>query len=119
MIIFIFLGMNSFLMFSSVKIHKLILIDNLTYEYNEKVKILDITKDEDNGYLNTEKLGENEYIGEKYRIVYTVKDTTPPLILGSSTKSTTVGNDINLTESFLCGDNYDDEPIKKIEGTNL
>ena len=96
-------------------------IDKLVYEYDSKVFLKDILETDIDGYLDTEKLGKQSInVKDKndktYKIDYEIVDTTPPLILGGSTKTTTVGTKINLVNKYMCGDNYDSKPKCYIEG---
>ncbi len=111
---------------------KIITKDNLSFEYASKVKLYDIVSIEDgeitsdNIYIDTYTLGKNKVLvnyktfnnREKFVAVeYNVVDTTKPLVLISSSYSTTKGNDINLVNKALCADNYDKRPECKIEGS--
>ncbi len=116
MLLFIILGFNNFLTYYKVQKKDLTIISNLSFEYDSTIYLKDITNDDAKGLLNTEKLGENIYIDDKYYIKYNIIDSTKPMILGSNTKTTTVGNDIDLVNKFLCGDNYDNTPKCYIEG---
>ncbi len=110
---------------------KIVLNDNLTFEYASKVRLYDIVSIEDgeitsdNILIDTYTLGKNKVLvnyktsnhREKFEtIVYEVVDTTKPLVLISSSYSTTKGNDINLVDKVLCADNYDKRPDCKVEG---
>lgn len=110
---------------------KIVLNDNLVFEYASKVRLYDIVKVEDgkitsdNLLLDTYNLGKNKIIvnyktynnREKYQVIeYEVVDTTKPLVLISSSYSTTKGNNINLVNKALCADNYDKRPDCRIEG---
>ena len=92
----------------------------LTYEFDKKVTLKSILKVNVKGNLPTTKLGENEYTTtykkNKYIIKYTVVDTKAPIILGGTTKTTTVGKKINLVNKYLCGDNHDSKPKCYIKG---
>lgn len=92
----------------------------LKVQYNKKVTIKSIIKQNVSGKLDTTKLGtftKKVKVGKTtYTIKYTVVDTTPPVILGGSV-STYVGKKVNLVNKFLCGDNYDDTPTCKVIGT--
>lgn len=46
-----------------------------------------------------------------------VTDDVPPVVWLSGSYTVTVGNEVNLIEKILCGDNDDDSPTKVIEGT--
>lgn len=110
---------------------KIVLNDNLVFEYASKVRLYDIVKVDDgkitsdNLLLDTYNLGKNKIIvnyktynnREKYQVIeYEVVDTTKPLVLISSSYSTTKGNNINLVNKALCADNYDKRPDCRIEG---
>lgn len=96
-------------------------IDKLIYEYDSRILLKDIIESDIDGYLNTEKLGKQtinitDKNNKTYQIDYEVVDTTPPLILGGTTKSTTEGTKINLVNKYMCGDNHDSKPKCYIEG---
>lgn len=110
---------------------RIVLNDNLTFEYASKVRLYDIVSIEDgeitsdNILIDTYTLGKNKVLvnyktsnhREKFEtILYEVVDTTKPLVLISSSYSTTKGNDINLVDKVLCADNYDKRPDCKVEG---
>lgn len=92
------------------------IINDLEYEYNDIVYIKDIINEESDELLNTNTLGNNKYIYKNYEINYIVKDTTKPLIKGSSTITVVKGTSTNLVNKMLCGDNYDSKPNCTIEG---
>ena len=116
MVLFIILGLNNFLLYEHIVTKDLKIIRDLVFEYDTKPLIKDTTMDETEGIFDTSKLGEQLYIDDHYYIKYKVVDTKKPLILGGNTKTTTLGKEIKLVDKFLCGDNYDDEPKKTIEG---
>lgn len=110
---------------------KVILSGNLSFEYASKVRLYDIVKIEDgkitsdNLLLDTYNLGKNKIIvnyktynnRDKYKVVeYDVVDTTKPLVLISSSYSTTKGSNVNLVNKALCADNYDKRPNCRVEG---
>ena len=93
---------------------------NLKYEYDKKVLIKDVIKVNVKGKIPTTKLGKQtltvKYKKNKYVIKYKVVDTKAPIILGGTTKSTTVGKKIDLVNKYMCGDNHDSKPKCYIEG---
>lgn len=110
---------------------KVITSDNLVFEYASKVRLYDIVNIEDgeitsdNILVDTYTLGKNKvlvnYKTSNHRdkfdtIEYQVVDTTKPLVLISSSYSTTKGNDVNLIDKALCADNYDKRPKCIVEG---
>ncbi len=110
---------------------KVILSDNLSFEYASKVRLYDIVKIEDgkitsdNLLLDTYNLGKNKIIvnyktynnRDKYQVIeYNVVDTTKPLVLISNSYSTTKGSNVNLVNKALCADNYDKRPNCRVEG---
>ena len=102
------------------KDRKVVTLNKLVFEYDTDVKLKDILEINIEGKLDTEKLGQQtkEVLTEttRYVINYKVTDTTPPIILGTTTKKTTKGKKINLVNKFMCGDNHDDKPNCYIEG---
>lgn len=116
MILFIILGLNNFLLYSVVVTRDLEIIEGPVFEFDTLPKISEVTNDETEGVFDTLKLGEQLYMDDKYYIKYTVVDTTKPIILGGSSKSVNKGSNTDLTDLFLCADNYDDIPKKTIEG---
>lgn len=81
-----------------------------------------LVKDEliDTSTIGTHNV-EFEYVNDdnikvKYSVEYKVKDKVPPTIGVPSSYSVTVGYQGNLSKSFFCGDNYDDEPSCVVEG---
>ena len=98
----------------------IIVISDLVFEYDSKVLISDVLELDVEGYLDTEKLGTNSrtviHEDKDYIINYEVVDTTPPIIMGGTTKKTYIGEKINLVNKYLCGDNHDTKPKCYIEG---
>lgn len=96
-------------------------IDNLVFEYNQQVKISDITKTRNNEYINTLKLGNNtiKYIEDDkvYNINYKIVDKTPPLVLINNTYNYYIGDKNDLYQKILCMDNYDKSPNCYITGS--
>ena len=76
-------------------------------------------------YLNTNNIGDKIYnlkfkIGKKrylYHIKFSVKDLTKPKILSSTDRYVPVGKDVYLCDYIMYGDNYDNEPVCRVEGT--
>lgn len=74
--------------------------------------------------LNTNSIGDKIYnlkfkINKKkylYHIKYSVKDLTKPRILSSSDRYIPVGKDVYLCDYIMYGDNYDNEPVCRVEG---
>ena len=74
--------------------------------------------------LNTNSIGNKIYnlkfkINKKrylYHIKYSVKDLTKPRILSSSDRYIPVGKDVYLCDYIMYGDNYDNEPVCRVEG---
>ena len=89
-------------------------LNDLTYEYDSDTKLKDVLNIEIEGILDTLTLGDNQkeiiQDNKKYIINYTVVDVTPPLIIGSTTKTTTKGTKIDLVNKYMCGDNHDTKP---------
>ena len=74
--------------------------------------------------LNTNSIGDKIYnlkfkINKKkylYHIKYSVEDLTKPRILSSSDRYIPVGKDVYLCDYIMYGDNYDNEPVCRVEG---
>lgn len=103
---------------------------DLSIEFGEEAKVSDFLENlngtlvKDNA-VNTEKVGKVkvsfEYINIKnkkrtgtYEIE--VKDVTKPQIFGGTSYTVTVGNEKDLTQIFLSGDDIDDNPTREIVG---
>ena len=98
-----------------------IITKELKYEFNKKVYLKDIIDTDSEEKLDTTELGTHELTVKdknniEYKLKYTIVDTKKPMIMGSTTKTTTVGKKINLVNKYLCGDNHDDKPNCYIEG---
>lgn len=106
------------------------LIDKLETEVYSDKKISDYIKEikgkiiEDKK-INTEKIGEQEitflYYNNKKRkfrgtFKITIIDNEEPLIWLSNSYSVKVGSDMDLEKTIMCVDNYDENPLCKIEG---
>lgn len=59
------------------------------------------------------KIDNKKYL---YHIKYSVKDLTKPKILSSSDRYIPVGKDVYLCDYIMYGDNYDKEPVCRVEG---
>ena len=96
------------------------IIKEYIFNYNEKIYIKDLLNIESTKILNTQTLGNNKYTIEtkdkNYIINYKVLDKEPPLIKGSNTITIKKGDNIDLVNKYLCGDNYDKRPNCYIEG---
>ena len=109
---------------------KVVLKKDLNVEFNSKVKVADLVESINgkiltNYKIDTTKLGEKEIefkfrndenIKLKYAFKIKVVDTTKPVVWLKDIYNVQVGSDINLKESILCGDNYDNKPKCQIEG---
>lgn len=109
---------------------EVILTDTLSLEFTDKKKVSDFIssingKIIDDYIIDSTKLGKKEikfkFINEEnikldYSFYINVVDTVVPLIWINSSYSVKVGNEINIIESVLCGDNYDSNPKCFIEG---
>lgn len=109
---------------------KVVLKKERDIEVYEEVKISDLIqgingKIVEDKLLDTTKLGKhevtfyyknNDNIKVKYKINYTVKDTTKPLISTKNSITVTKGYDGELKNFFFCGDNYDNTPTCKVVG---
>lgn len=77
-----------------------------------------------NKIIDTTKLGnykykiEYEYLGKKYteEIDITIVDTTPPLVLGGTTKTVLINHNNDLCDLILYADNYDQKANCQIIG---
>lgn len=58
-------------------------------------------------------IDEKDYL---YHIKYKVNDITPPRILSSGERYITVGSDVYLCDYIMYGDEYDNEPVCRVEG---
>ncbi len=110
---------------------KVELKNNLELEVYSKVRLKDLIqsingKIEKNFEIDTTVLGkktiEFSYVNEEhikvpYKFQVEIVDRTPPVISLYHTYSVEIGEDINLSEAFFCGDNYDDHPSCVVEGT--
>lgn len=121
-----------FVIFVYINIYKvdIVLNNNLQVEFNEKRKISSFIKKIngkiiDDKYVDTLSLGSKaivfNYINDNNVKVsssfeYEVVDTTPPLILLNSKYDVLVDDTLDLTNSILCGDNYDNKPKCYIDG---
>ena len=105
--------------------------DNLVFEYASKNLLYDYISIQDgefitvNQNIDTMELGEKNTIIEYYdnnkdkktiNLSYSVVDTTPPVLLSSSSYSIKKGANDNIAQKPLCGDNYDKNPNCYIEG---
>lgn len=105
-------------------------IDNLDVEVYSDIKLKDLIKSINgklitNKKINTEKIGNKEitfkYINEEnikveYSFKINIVDTTPPFISKGKNITVNKGDEINLVNSFFCGDNYDKSPKCEIIG---
>ena len=74
--------------------------------------------------LDTESVGEKIYdlefnVGKSkylYHIKYKVKDLSKPRILSSGDRFVTVNSDVYLCDYIMYGDEYDNEPVCRVEG---
>lgn len=96
------------------------IIKEYIFNYNEKIYVKNLLNIESAEVLNTQTLGDNIYTNEtkdkNYIINYKVLDKEPPLIKGSNTITIKKGDNIDLVNKYLCGDNYDKRPNCYIEG---
>ncbi len=103
----------------------------LTMEVYEKVKLSEVVQIEEGSLvqddvLDSLTLGEQQasftYKDDHGRIhkasfSYMVQDTTEPLIGIGKTYSVLKGSTTKLEDAIMCADNYDKEPLCKIEGS--
>ncbi len=103
--------------------------DSLMTEVYSKMKVSDVVQIEDgtleDQWIDTSQLGENKVSftyhnnqGKKKKSEFPllIVDTTPPLIWISGSYTVIRGNQKKLEDNVLCGDNYDSNPVCKIEG---
>ena len=101
-----------------VKQKEKVVLNDLSYNFNDIVYLKDITGIETNETLDTITLGDNTYNFENYEINYSVVDNVKPLILGSSSATVYTGSsEKDVVNKFLCGDNQTSKPDCHIEGT--
>ena len=94
-----------------------ITLENLSYNFNDKVYLRDLTGIETNETLDTITLGDNTYNFENYEIKYSVVDNVKPLILGGSSVTVYTGSsETTVVNKYLCGDNQTSKPDCHIEG---
>ena len=94
-----------------------ITLENLSYNFNDKVYLRDLTGIETNETLDTITLGDNTYNFENYEIKYSVVDNVKPLILGGSSVTVYTGSsEEKVVNKYLCGDNQTSKPDCHIEG---
>lgn len=105
------------------------LVDNLNIEYGDIIYTNDLVLDSNVTIVNEEilayTLGEQEidirYLNnhnkeKKYKVKINVIDTVSPIILGSPTRVTNKGVDINLLNGIICADNETSTIECDIEG---
>ncbi len=95
-----------------------VVLNDLSYNFNDKVYLKDITGIETNETLDTITLGDNTYNFENYEIHYSVVDNVRPMILGGGSSVTvyTGSSEKSVVNKFLCGDNQTSKPDCHIEG---
>ncbi len=107
-----------------------VLKDDLTVEVYSDVQAQDFIEEIEgdiieDSHIETNELGEQEvsfiYLNndDKKRrgtFVIEVVDTEEPLVWISKTYSTPIGEDLDLENTIICVDNYDNSPTCKIEG---
>lgn len=104
-------------------------LNNDSIDIYSDTKLSDIIKNTNISYgqdynLDTSSLGDKIFdlkfsIDDKnylYHIKYTIKDKSAPRILSSGERSVVVGSDIYLCDLIMYGDEYDNEPICRVEG---
>lgn len=104
--------------------------DDLTAEVYTKANIKDFIKTIEGDILSSDKI-DNETLGtQEITFIYlnkdnkkrrgtieiNVVDTEKPLVWVSNNYSTKVGNDLDLENTIMCVDNYDNKPSCEIEG---
>lgn len=95
-----------------------VVLNNLSYNFNDKVYIKDLTGIDTNETLDTLTLGDNSINIDNYEINYSVVDNVKPLILGSSSATVYTGStEKDVVNKYLCGDNHTSKPDCHIEGT--
>lgn len=119
----------SYIRIKTAKI-EVILVDDLTLEFNDDKKVSDYIKSINgkiiNDYIiNSTKLGKKEvkfkFINDdniklEYSYKINVVDSVSPVVWLKSSYSIAKGSTDNLTEKILCGDNYDSNPKCEIVG---
>lgn len=107
------------------------LVDNLTLNFTEKKHVSDFIATingniVDDYIIDSTQIGDKiikfEFINEDgikvpYKYTISIIDTISPIIWLNNSYYITVGNNVDLVSSILCGDNEDPNPSRYIEGT--
>lgn len=106
-------------------------INSFEYAERKNNSILDALDITDGEFINAEDKINTLVLGEhtvnvkyknsngktqKYKYVYTVKDTIKPMILHRSVFNVNVGSNPDILSQIICGDNYDSNLVCEIEG---
>lgn len=101
---------NSIDVYSDTKLSDIIESTNVSYKKDYSLD----TNSLGNKVLNLKFTIDNkDYL---YHIKYKVEDLTPPRILSSGNRNITVGSDVYLCDYIMYGDEYDNEPVCRVEG---
>lgn len=106
------------------------LADNLYLEFLDEKHVSDFIISingtiTDDYIIDSTKIGEKqvtfEFINDEnvkvsYEYTINIVDSVPPLIWLGDSYSITVGEDVDLIANIVCGDNEDENPIRRIEG---
>ena len=104
--------------------------DDLTAEVYTKANIKDFIKTIEGDILSSDKIDTETLGTQELTFIYlnkdnkkrrgtieiNVVDTEKPLVWVSNNYSTKVGNDLDLENTIMCVDNYDNKPSCEIEG---
>lgn len=130
----IILSFSTFKLYSYLRIKyakiEVVLIDNMTLEFNDKKKVSEYIKSINGKIVNdyiidSSKIGKKnisfEFINDdnikvKYSYDINIIDTVPPVIWLNDNYYVTKGSKDTLLEDILCGDNYDNKPKCEIIG---
>ena len=133
-VIFIFVLILSIFFYNYYRIKnakiEITLVNNLNLEFSDKKKVSDFIKSI-NGKIIDDYIIDSTTLGEKkitfdfinddnikvqYSFKINVVDTVSPVVWLENSYNITKGNNIDLAQKILCGDNYDSNPNCYIEG---
>lgn len=96
--------------YSDTKLSDLVKTTNIDYDKNIKLDTSTLGEKETSIEF---KVNKNTYI---YHIKYNVSDLSKPRILSSGDRYITVNSDVWLCDYIMYGDEYDNEPVCRVEG---
>ncbi len=133
-LVVLFLLVISILLFSYLRVKfakiEVVTKEDLKLEFNDKKQVSDYIesingKIIDDYIINSTKLGKqkvnfrfinDDNIKVKYEYEVEVVDTVKPVVWLGSSYTVVKGTDIDLVKKIMCGDNYDNNPKRSIEG---